>query len=360
MLYLPGDGGILLAGDSAVGPGPEQSDRTPRLERPKMKDEDGGAVHRGLESGSSRSVPIAAVLPLHGEAYLRADHPGDFDAIVANIWTGAPDGPEPHVTSHDAARSRRASLALLAGQHDDDHGGGYDLAVAPRDRGDVGTGAERAPARASGADRAPALFTALTALLAGLGHRSVRAAAHPAGCHPALFRVAGPLGGDSLGSIEALLATRAALGVAVGIVMTTVDHADHRRLRRAGQRYVVMGRQASFSEHRRHRLPRRLAVCWRTCRGARPLRSTSLGLPILYLVWRHVDEPDRTPAPAFSPDRHRRRFRCPAGGNLLCLHGLRAAWSSSTSRPVQVPFYLAELGTPSGTARPASPSPRPR
>lgn len=92
MLYLPDEGGILLAGDSAVGPGPEQSDRTPRLERPKMDDD----AQVGFVEVWKRVVvdrPIAAVLPLHGAAYLRADHPDDFDAIVANIWTGPPMDP---------------------------------------------------------------------------------------------------------------------------------------------------------------------------------------------------------------------------------------------------------------------------
>ena len=91
MLYLPDEGGILLAGDSAVGPGPEQSDRTPRLERPIKADED----PRFLDAWQKTvdRLPLAAVLPLHGEAYTRAEHGDEFDTILANIWTGPPMDP---------------------------------------------------------------------------------------------------------------------------------------------------------------------------------------------------------------------------------------------------------------------------
>lgn len=91
MLYLADEGGILLAGDCAVGPGPEQSDRSPRLERPSKADED----ERFLDTWRKTvdRLPIAAVLPLHGEAYTRAEHGDEFDRIVANIWTGEPMDP---------------------------------------------------------------------------------------------------------------------------------------------------------------------------------------------------------------------------------------------------------------------------
>lgn len=91
MLYLADEGGILLVGDSAVGPGPQQSDRTPRLERPIMADEN--PIFLDTWRKTVDRLPIAAVLPLHGEAYTRAEHPDDFDAIIANIWTGAPMDP---------------------------------------------------------------------------------------------------------------------------------------------------------------------------------------------------------------------------------------------------------------------------
>ena len=91
MLYLADEGGILLAGDSAVGPGPAQSDRTPRLERPLGADEDPAFVDTWRRT--VERLPLAAVLPLHGEAYTRAEHPEDFDRIVANVWNGAPMDP---------------------------------------------------------------------------------------------------------------------------------------------------------------------------------------------------------------------------------------------------------------------------
>ena len=90
MLYSAEAGGILLTGDAAVGPGPEQSDRTPRLERPKGADADRRFL-RIWHDVAAR--PLAAVLPLHGEGYRRADHPERFDAIVANIWEGEPMDP---------------------------------------------------------------------------------------------------------------------------------------------------------------------------------------------------------------------------------------------------------------------------
>ena len=90
MLYLRDEGGILLAGDSAVGPGPAQGDQTPRLERTLGADEDPRFIETWRRFVSAR--PVAAVLPLHGRPYVAADH-ADFAAIVANIWTGDPMDP---------------------------------------------------------------------------------------------------------------------------------------------------------------------------------------------------------------------------------------------------------------------------
>ena len=90
MLYLADEGGILLVGDSAVGPGPEQSDRTPRLERPIGAEEDLRFVVEWRRTVSR--LPIATVLPLHGQGYRAANH-DDFASIVANIWTGEPMDP---------------------------------------------------------------------------------------------------------------------------------------------------------------------------------------------------------------------------------------------------------------------------
>ena len=91
MLYLPDEGGILLAGDCAVGPGPDQTDRTPRLERTiAIEDE---ARFADIWQKIVDRLPLAGVLPLHGEMYLRRDRPDDFDRIVVNIWSGKPMDP---------------------------------------------------------------------------------------------------------------------------------------------------------------------------------------------------------------------------------------------------------------------------
>lgn len=92
VLHLADEGGIVLAGDCAVGPGPEQSDRTRRLERP-LGAADGSDFVESWK-GIVERLPIAAVLPLHGEGYLRRDV-GDeaFDRIVRNIWAGEPMDP---------------------------------------------------------------------------------------------------------------------------------------------------------------------------------------------------------------------------------------------------------------------------
>ncbi len=93
MLYLAGHGGVLLAGDSAVALGPEQAAEPPRLERPKMAP-DADAAFRDAWVELVKRLPLAAVLPLHGQAYLRDDL-GDaaFEAALANIWEGAPMDP---------------------------------------------------------------------------------------------------------------------------------------------------------------------------------------------------------------------------------------------------------------------------
>lgn len=88
LLHLPDDG-LLLAGDSAVGPGPDQ-DRTPRLQRPKGADGDDRFLPGWKALAAERRID--GVLPLHGEVYLRDEH-ADFDAIVARIWDGAPMDP---------------------------------------------------------------------------------------------------------------------------------------------------------------------------------------------------------------------------------------------------------------------------
>lgn len=89
MLYLAEQGGILLAGDAAVGPGPEQNPDEPVLQRPKMSAEAERtfvpAWHR-----AAASLPIAAVLPLHGRPWL-ASEVGEarFATLLAEVSSGA-------------------------------------------------------------------------------------------------------------------------------------------------------------------------------------------------------------------------------------------------------------------------------
>ena len=90
MLHVEDDGGVLLCGDSAVGPGPEQADRTPRLQRPLGADRDERFERVWKET--IRTLPVAAILPLHGAPLLR-DERADFDELVAGIWTGQPMDP---------------------------------------------------------------------------------------------------------------------------------------------------------------------------------------------------------------------------------------------------------------------------
>lgn len=86
MLYLHDEGGILLAGDSAVGPGPDRDPNPPRLQRPKMFDV--ADFSERMQVAVAR-YPLAAVLPLHGAPYRRSDL-GDaqFDTAVEYIWAG--------------------------------------------------------------------------------------------------------------------------------------------------------------------------------------------------------------------------------------------------------------------------------
>ncbi|MFQ6550179.1 MBL fold metallo-hydrolase [Aestuariibius sp. 2305UL40-4] len=93
LLYLAEADGILLAGDSAVGPGPEQPADPPRLERPKM-DEDDDKIFCAAWPDLLKRRPVAAVLPLHGQIYRRQDLGADrFIEVLAHIWTGAPMDP---------------------------------------------------------------------------------------------------------------------------------------------------------------------------------------------------------------------------------------------------------------------------
>ena len=84
MVWLPDDGGTILAGDCAVGPGPQQGADAPALQRPKMEDAKAFAT---AWKQVMADRPVAAILPLHGKPCLRSDHGDGFEAAVANIWT---------------------------------------------------------------------------------------------------------------------------------------------------------------------------------------------------------------------------------------------------------------------------------
>lgn len=87
MLYTERHGGVLLAGDSAVGPGPRQPRGTHRLERPPTISPDADARLRVLWKSWNR--PLCAVLPLHGQTYLQEDLPdGDLRAVMQPLWEG--------------------------------------------------------------------------------------------------------------------------------------------------------------------------------------------------------------------------------------------------------------------------------
>ncbi|MCK0167256.1 MFS transporter [Jannaschia sp. S6380] len=187
----------------------------------------------------------------------------------------------------------------------------------------------------------PALFTAPTAALAGaavdrFGRRKLLLVAI------ALYLVAGPAGW-LVSSIWALLASRALLGVAVGIVMTAsitliTDYYDGAR------RDEVLGRQAAFSGL--GGIVFLLAgglladVSWRG-----PFAIYALVLPILILAWLHLPEPERRAPQADDPNP------VPlARGRVAGLAGLAfASMVIFYLVPVQIPFHLAEMGTSSGT-----------
>ena len=83
MLYSARHGGLVLAGDSAVAPGPEQDAEPPRLERPPTISRDADAALRNVWRTLER--PLRSVLPLHGTPYADRD---DLDAILRPLVEG--------------------------------------------------------------------------------------------------------------------------------------------------------------------------------------------------------------------------------------------------------------------------------
>ena len=91
MLYWPAQGGALLAGDSAVGPGPRQNAEPARLERPlgptrAMTD----ALAEAWRTLVLTGKPLRSLLPLHGAPYVDRD---DLSSIMRPLYEGEPMNP---------------------------------------------------------------------------------------------------------------------------------------------------------------------------------------------------------------------------------------------------------------------------
>ena len=76
MLYWPSHGGVLFAGDCAVGPGPRQNPEPPRLERSPGPTE--AMTERLAEQWRAFDKPLRAVCPLHGTIYQDRDDLADI------------------------------------------------------------------------------------------------------------------------------------------------------------------------------------------------------------------------------------------------------------------------------------------
>lgn len=92
MLYDSSDG-FLLAGDSVVGPGPNQSTQLPVLKRPRMQQEDNDRFC--AQWGQIvKDRDVRGILPLHGQGFSQTQLGKlAFDQAVENIWSGEPMNP---------------------------------------------------------------------------------------------------------------------------------------------------------------------------------------------------------------------------------------------------------------------------
>ena len=187
----------------------------------------------------------------------------------------------------------------------------------------------------------PALFTALSAVAAGhlidrFGRRGPLLWALVA------YGVAGA-GGGLAPSIEWLLVTRAVLGLAVGVIMTTSvtlvgDYYP------GAARARIMGRQAAFTGV--GGLVFLVAggaladVSWRA-----PFAIYLVAIALLPLAWRHLDEPARSGAPdaAAGESGAEAAGGSPATVALLCALAF-ATMIAFYLTPVQLPFHLETLG----------------
>ncbi len=85
MLYTAEHGGILLAGDSAVAPGPMQPDGSPPLVRPPAS---GGVTDAEVVARwkAFDRQPLAMIAPLHGNAYVDVEPA----PLLRSLWESEP------------------------------------------------------------------------------------------------------------------------------------------------------------------------------------------------------------------------------------------------------------------------------
>ncbi len=88
MLYWTEHGGVLLAGDCAVGPGPRQDQEPPRLERSPGPTE--AMTERLAEQWRTFSRPLRTICPLHGTVYQDRD---DLAEIMRPLYDAPPMDP---------------------------------------------------------------------------------------------------------------------------------------------------------------------------------------------------------------------------------------------------------------------------
>ena len=83
MLYSGSHGGFLLAGDSAVGPGPRQDSEPPRLVRAPATGEE--AEEKLKEQWRTFDRPLRSICPLHGAVYVDRS---DLEEIMRPLAEG--------------------------------------------------------------------------------------------------------------------------------------------------------------------------------------------------------------------------------------------------------------------------------
>lgn len=88
VLYWGEHGGVMLAGDSAVAPGPQQGLDPPRLVRPPAMNAE---ADQGLrEQWRTFDKPLRSICPLHGATYVDRD---DLQEIMRPLLESESMGP---------------------------------------------------------------------------------------------------------------------------------------------------------------------------------------------------------------------------------------------------------------------------